>query len=57
MNQIDKDTIKTESHKYIKYMCYDILISTDNQVFNLSFKSLKEQLRGWFILLFYKWKI
>ncbi|MFW5847435.1 MAG: hypothetical protein ACOCVF_00755 [bacterium] len=27
-------------------MCYDILISIDNQVFNLSMKQLKEQLIG-----------
>lgn len=32
--------------KYIKWMCYNIFISIDNKVFNLSFKLLKEQLIG-----------
>lgn len=36
--------IKENPEKYIKWMCYDIFISVDNQVFNISFKPLKEQL-------------
>jgi len=31
---------------YFKFMCFDVLITIDNQVFNLSFKKLKEQLIG-----------
>lgn len=31
---------------YIKWMCYNLLITTDNQVFNLSFEKMKEQLIG-----------
>ncbi len=46
MNQIDIDKIKKNPEKYIKWMCYNIFISIDNQVFNLSFKQLKEQLIG-----------
>jgi hypothetical protein len=38
--------IKKEPEKYIKWMCYDIFISTDRQVFNLSFKHKKEILSG-----------
>lgn len=38
--------IKLNPDKYIKFMCHDILISTDNQVFDLSFKERKEQLIG-----------
>jgi len=38
--------IKQQSEKYIKWMCFNLLISTDNQVFNLLFKPMKEQLIG-----------
>lgn len=38
------DKITQYPEKYIKWMCYDIFISIDNQVFNLSLKPLKEQL-------------
>jgi len=31
---------------YIKFLCYDIYITSDNQVFNLSMTKLKEQLIG-----------
>lgn len=31
---------------YFKWMCYNLLITIDNQVFNLSFKRMKEQLIG-----------
>ena len=41
---IDINTIKNEPEKYIKWMCFNIFISIDNQVFNLSFKLMKEQL-------------
>ena len=43
---IDINLIQNESEKYIKFMCFDIFISIDNQVFNLSLKPLKEQLIG-----------
>lgn len=43
---IDKREIIKNPKKYIKFICHNILISTDNQVFNLSFKPLKEQLIG-----------
>lgn len=43
---IDINTIKNEPEKYIKWMCFNIFISIDNQVFNLSFKPMKEQLIG-----------
>jgi len=37
----------TENPKlYFKYMCYNLLITIDNQVFNLSFQKMKEQLIG-----------
>jgi hypothetical protein len=38
--------IKNSPEIHIKWMCYDIFISTDNQVFNLSFEPRKEQLIG-----------
>ena len=38
--------ISGNTEKYIKWMCYNLLISVDNQVFNLSMKPLKEQLIG-----------
>jgi hypothetical protein len=31
---------------YFKWMCYNLLITIDNQVFNLSFRKMKEQLIG-----------
>ena len=40
------EQIKNNPEKYIKWMCYDIYITADFQVFNLSFKKLKEQLIG-----------
>ena len=43
---LSKETIIQNPEKYIKWMCYDIFISIYNQVFNLSFKPLKEQLIG-----------
>lgn len=38
--------IKQNPELYFKWMCYNLLITTDNQVFNLSFKRMKEQLIG-----------
>lgn len=32
--------------KYFKWMCYNLLISIDSQVFNLSFRRMREQLIG-----------
>lgn len=43
---LKEEQIQLNPEKYIKWMCYNIIISTDNQVFNLSFKPLKEQLIG-----------
>lgn len=40
------DQILNNSEIHIKFMCHDIYITTDNQVFNLQFKKLKEQLIG-----------
>lgn len=40
------EEIIRQPEKYIKWMCYNLFISIDNQVFNLSFKPLKEQLIG-----------
>lgn len=50
MNQIDTlltiDEIIKNPEKHFKWMCYNLLITTDNQVFNLSFNPMKEQLIG-----------
>lgn len=43
---IDKNLIRQQPEKYIKWMCFDCLISIDNQVFNLSFEPKKEVLSG-----------
>lgn len=40
------EKIKKNPEKYIKWMCYDVYITIDLQVFNLSFKTMKEQLIG-----------
>ena len=40
------DQINEAPERFIKFLCYDIYITTDNQVFNLSMKPLKEQLIG-----------
>jgi hypothetical protein len=46
MNDLNTNEIIPHPEKYIKWMCYNIFISIDNKVFNLSFKPLKEQLIG-----------
>ena len=50
MNQevklLTQDEIFNNPEKYIKWMCYNLLISIDNQVFNLSSQRMKEQLVG-----------
>lgn len=50
MNQkvklLSEKQITTNPELYFKWMCYNLLITTDNQVFNLSFKRMKEQLIG-----------
>ena len=38
--------IKQHPELHFKWMCYNLLITTDNQVFNLSFEKMKEQLIG-----------
>ena len=43
---IDINLIKQQPEKYIKWMCYDCLISIDSQIFNLSFEQKKEGLSG-----------
>jgi hypothetical protein len=46
MNESNTNEIFLHPEKYIKWMCYNIFISVDNKVFNLSFQLLKEQLIG-----------
>ena len=45
-NLIPKNKIIANPEKYIKWMCYNSLISIDSQVFKLSLKLMKEQLIG-----------
>ena len=47
MNKLLTKTQITENlDTTIKWMCYNLYITTDNQVFNLSFDKMKEQLIG-----------
>ena len=50
MNQSDNEIKLTQKQKEIyskvKWMCYDVYITTDNQVFDLDFNCRKEQLNG-----------
>jgi len=48
MNRLlTKNEILSDLEHTVKFMCYDIFITTDNQVFNLSItRKLKEQLIG-----------
>ncbi|GEM_PF-2189173 len=47
MNKLlTKQEIESNLSETIKWMCYDVLITVDSQVFNLSLKQLKEQLIG-----------
>jgi hypothetical protein len=50
MNQkvklLTEKQIKENPELYIKWMCHNLLITIDNQVFNLSFERMKEQLIG-----------
>ena len=43
---IPKSEIINNPEIYFKFMCYNLLITIDNQVFNLSFEPMKEQLIG-----------
>lgn len=43
---LTKDKIFENTELYIKFMCFDIYITTDNQVFTLQRRKLKEQLIG-----------
>lgn len=45
-NLLTKEQIFNNPEVYIKFMCYDIYITIDNQVFNLKMNKLKEQLIG-----------
>ena len=45
-NLLSISEIKNNMPKHIKWMCYNLLITTDYQVFSLSIKPLKEQLIG-----------
>lgn len=38
--------IKQDLSRHIEFMCFNLLISTDNQVFNLSLKPMNEMLVG-----------
>lgn len=38
--------ITNNPENHFKFMCYNLLITTDNQVFNLSFEPMKERLIG-----------
>jgi len=40
------EEIKINPEKHIKWMCYNIFITTDKQVVNQKFNLLKEQLIG-----------
>lgn len=46
MNKLSIKQVKENPEKHIKWMCYNIFITTDNQVINQQFKLLKEQLIG-----------
>lgn len=43
---LTKKQIFNNPETYIKFLCYDIYITTDNQVFSILGKKLKEQLIG-----------
>lgn len=45
-NLLTKEQIFNNPEAYIKFLCYDIYITTDNQVFSLQKRKLKEQLIG-----------
>jgi hypothetical protein len=47
MNKLlTKEQIFQDTEETIKFLCFDIYITTDNQVFSLKRKKLKEQLIG-----------
>ena len=50
MNQDNKQLVFTPAQleilEKVKFMCYDIYITTDNQVFSLKLKQRKEKLIG-----------
>lgn len=41
-----KEEIFSNPENYIKFLCFDIYITTDNQVFSVLKRKLKEQLIG-----------
>ena len=43
---LTKEQIFNNPEKHIKFLCFDIYITIDNQVFSLKRKKLKEQLIG-----------
>lgn len=45
-NLLTKEQIFQNTEETIKFMCFDIYITIDNQVFSLRRKKLKEQLIG-----------
>ena len=45
-NLLPIDYINENLETAIKFMCYNLLITTDNQVFNLSLKPMREKLVG-----------
>jgi hypothetical protein len=47
MNKLlTKEEIFKNPEIYVKWLCYDIYITIDNQVFSISKRKLKEQLIG-----------
>jgi hypothetical protein len=44
--KISENEIIENPEKYFKWMAYNLLITVDSQVFNLSFKKMNEQLIG-----------
>lgn len=45
-NLLTRNQVFDNSELYIKFMCYDIFITIDNQVFSIRGRELKEQLIG-----------
>ena len=46
MNKINTNKIQANPEIFIKWMCYNLLISIDNQVFNLLLNPMNEKLIG-----------
>ncbi len=46
MNKLSTNQIKQHPEVYLEWMCYNIFITTDNQVVNQKFNLLTERLIG-----------